>query len=61
MISQLIVYTCDICGQTKSEKFELNPNFTMARECLPDDWEIFKGMVICENHEIIIKGFSNKK
>ena len=43
MFRQIVVVTCDICGQTKESKTVTTPTTGMTAQTIPDGWTVAKG------------------
>lgn len=62
MISQVLVYECDYCGHTTSEKVQSNLGaLSHLVYKVPVGWK-FVGFdkIACPNHEVVVKTKSDK-
>jgi hypothetical protein len=56
MISQVLVYECDYCGHTESEKVQCD--MTALHQTLftiPPGWKFVGRKVACPNHVVVVK------
>ena len=56
MISQVLVYECDYCGHTESEKSssQLAPMYQLSFH-IPGGWSFVGNKLACPNHVVIVK------
>jgi len=56
MISQVLVYECDYCGHTESEKVacKMGPLSHLV-QTVPHGWTFVFNKLACPNHMVIVK------